>query len=78
MKKVFALFIAAGVVTFVACGGGNDKEKEQKLKDSLKADSIAQAEKAIQVADSLKADSISKIEADTLKKEEKKDEKKAK
>ncbi|MFH0865965.1 MAG: hypothetical protein V1904_07205 [Bacteroidota bacterium] len=68
MKKLFALFVAAGILAFMACGGGADKEKEQKLKDSLKKDSIAKAEKAIKVKDSLKADSITK--ADTLKKED--------
>jgi hypothetical protein len=66
MKKLFALFVAAGILAFMACGGGADKEKEQKMKDSLKKDSIAKAEKAIQVKDSLKADSIMK--ADTTKK----------
>ncbi|MFH0865967.1 MAG: hypothetical protein V1904_07215 [Bacteroidota bacterium] len=78
MKKLFALFVAAGILAFMACGGGADKEKEQKLKDSLKKDSIAKAEKAIQVKDSLKADSIAKAKAaDTLKKkDEKKGEKK--
>ena len=65
MKKLFALFVAAGILAFMACGGGADKEKEQKLKDSLKKDSIAKAEKAIKVKNSLKADSIAK--ADTLK-----------
>ena len=65
MKKLFALFVAAGVLAFMACGGGADKEKEQKIKDSLKKDSIAKVEKEIQLKDSLKADSILQ---DSLKK----------
>jgi hypothetical protein len=81
MKKLFSLFVAAGILAFMACGGGADKAKEQKIKDSLKKDSIAKAEKAIQVKDSLKADSMQKATeaADTLKKKDdkkKKDEKK--
>jgi hypothetical protein len=68
MKKLFALFVAAGILAFMACGGGADKEKEQKIKDSLKKDSIAKAEKAIQVKDSLKADSIAKVKEDSIQK----------
>lgn len=62
MKKLFALFVAAGILAFMACGGGADKEKEQKIKDSLKKDSIAKVEK-----DKAKADSIAKVEKDKAK-----------
>lgn len=73
MKKLFTLFVAAGILAFMACGGGADKEKEQKMKDSLKKDSIAKVEKEIAVKDSLKADSTAKAEAaaaDTLEKKD--------
>jgi len=48
MKKVFALFIAAGMVTFMACGSAQDKEKEAKrIADSTRiADSLAKAAEA--------------------------------
>lgn len=59
MRKLFALFVAAGILAFMACGGGADKEKDQKIKDSLKKDSIAKVEK-----EQVKADSIAKIEKD--------------
>jgi hypothetical protein len=58
MKKLFALLIAAGMLAFVSCGGGKDKEKEKARLDSLKKDSIAKVQ----------ADSIKKVkEADSLK-----------
>lgn len=74
MKKVFALFIAAGMITFMACGGGKDKAKEQAKLDSLKKDSLtkdsivkvakaakeADSLKQVKIADSLKQDSINK------------------
>jgi len=85
MKKVFALFIAAGMITFMACGGGKDKAKEQARLDSLKKDSlmndsIAKAEIAAKEADSLKQiavkDSLMKDSVDKAKKDGKKEEKK--
>jgi len=49
MKKVFALFIAAGMVTFMACGSAQDKEKEAKrIADSTRiADSLTKAAEAV-------------------------------
>ncbi len=55
MKKVFALFIAAGMVTFMACGSAQDKEKEAKrIADSIRvadstriADSLTKAAEAV-------------------------------
>ena len=70
MKKVFALFIAAGMITFMACGGGKDKAKEQARLDSLKKDSLmkdstAKVVKAAKLADSLKQVAVK----DSLKKD---------
>jgi Na+/phosphate symporter len=71
MKKLLALVLVAAMASFVACGGGKDKEKEQKKLDSLKqdsiakvktADSLAAAEKEIKRLDSLKQDSIAKAD----------------
>ena len=77
MKKVFALLLAVGMLSFMACGGSKDKEKAEKAKaDSIK---LADSLKQVKVADSLKQvkidDSI-KAAQDTAKKADKKDEKK--
>jgi len=85
MKKVFALFVIAGMVAFVACGPNKDAEKAKKLKDSLTADSIMkdsilQAEIAMKTADSLKQiavkDSLKKDSIEKAKKGGKKEVKK--
>lgn len=85
MKKVFALFVIAGMVAFVACGPNKDAEKAKKLKDSLTADSIMkdsilQAEIAMKTADSLKQiavkDSLKKDSIENAKKGGKKEVKK--
>ena len=69
MKKILALILVAGMVTFVACGPSKDKIKQQKRLDSLRldsikkvreADSLAAVEKEQRKQDSIKADSISK------------------
>jgi hypothetical protein len=70
MKKLFALFVAAGILAFMACGGGADKAKEQKIKDSLKKDSIAKIDKQKAKDDSIKAAEEAAKAADTLKKKE--------
>jgi septal ring factor EnvC (AmiA/AmiB activator) len=63
MKKLFALLVVAGMVSFVACGpkGLSKEELEKKRQDSIKtADSIAKVEaeqKRVQ-------DSIAKVEAE--------------
>jgi len=67
MKKLFALLVVAGMVAFVACGPKKDKEAEQKRLDSLKADSLAQVEKAQKDADSIAAAQKAQAEADSLK-----------
>ena len=68
MKKVFALFLVAGMVTFMACGNGKEEAQKKAMADSLKKDSImkdstAKAMKAVKLADSLKQAKI----ADSLK-----------
>jgi len=85
MKKLVALFVIAGMVSFVACGPKKDKEAEQKRLDSLKQDSIAKIEKAKadSLADIVKKDSIAKADSlaklnDKKDKKDKKDEKKVK
>ena len=71
MKKLLALVLVAAMASFVACGGGKDKAKEQKRLDSIKQDSIAKVKKADSLAvaekemkrlDSLKQDSIEKAD----------------
>jgi hypothetical protein len=64
MKKLLALFLAAGMVAFMACGGGKKEAAAKAKADSTKkADSIAKIN-----------DSIKKIkEADSLKEVAKKD-----
>jgi hypothetical protein len=83
MKKVFALLVVAGMVTFASCGGGKDKEKEQARLDSLKKDSIAKVEadslNKIKEADSLKQVAIQdSIKKDSIEKADKKGGKKVK
>jgi Flp pilus assembly protein TadB len=77
MKKLLALVLVAAMASFVACGGGKDKAKEQKRIDSLKqdsiakvktADSLAAAEKEMKKLDSLKQDSITKADKKAPKK----------
>jgi hypothetical protein len=86
MKKLFTLFLAAGMVAFMACNGGKDKAAAKAKADSLKKDSIAKvvadSTKKVQMADSMKkvmiADSLKKdsIEKKGGKKEMKKEMKK--
>ena len=82
MKKVFALFIVAGMVTFMSCGGGKDTKAAQAKLDSLKKvsimkDSTAKALKATKLADSLKQAKIAdSLKQDSIKKGGKKEIKK--
>jgi hypothetical protein len=85
MKKLFALLVVAGMVSFIACGPSAEEKakKEQAAKDSITKDSIAKAELAQKEADSLKLvadatalkDSLAK---DSIAKADKKGGKKAK
>ena len=86
MKKLLALVLVAAMASFVACGGGKDKAKEQKRLDSIKqdsiakikkADSLAAAEKEMKRLDSLKQDSITKADKKGSKKTETKGKTKA-
>jgi hypothetical protein len=73
MKKLFALCIAVAMISFMACGGGKDKEKEAKrIADSARiadsttkaqADTLAaqQAREAAAAALKAKEDSIAKV-----------------
>ena len=87
MKKLLALVLVAAMASFVACGGGKDKAKEQKRLDSIKqdsiakikkADSLAAAEKEMKRLDSLKQDSIAKADKKADKKGTKKTDTKVK
>jgi hypothetical protein len=73
MKKLFAMFVVAGMVAFVACGPSAEEKAEKARQDSIaQADSVAalaveqtrladSTAQAAVVADSLaKADSIAK------------------
>ncbi|MCK9618408.1 MAG: hypothetical protein M0R21_11325 [Lentimicrobiaceae bacterium] len=64
MKKLFALLVVAGMVAFVACKSGANKEAEQAKLDSIaKADSIRIADSLAQVAaDTIKADTVKPAE----------------
>ena len=73
MRKLFAMFVVAGMVAFVACGPSAEEKAEKARQDSIaQADSVAalaveqtrladSTAQAAVVADSLaKADSIAK------------------
>jgi len=69
MKKLFALLVIAGMVSFVACGpkGPTKEQLEKKRQDSIRtADSIAQVEAQQKRAQ----DSIAKIEAENKRKQD--------
>ncbi len=58
MKKLFALLVVAGMVSFVACGpkGPSKEELEKKRQDSIRtADSIAKVEADAKAAQELAA-----------------------
>jgi len=79
MKKIFTLLLIAGMASFVACGPSAKEKAEAAKQDSIriadsiaketaKADSIAQIEKARQ--DSVaKADSIANAEKTSCNKD---------
>ncbi|HNW98049.1 MAG TPA: hypothetical protein PKK00_06530 [Bacteroidales bacterium] len=72
MKKLFALALVAGMVTFVACGPSkaDQEKKEKERQDSInsaekakrEADSLARVEADQRRMDSLRQDSIQKAE----------------
>jgi protein tyrosine/serine phosphatase len=63
MKKLFAMFVVAGMVAFVACGpSAEEKAEQQRIQDSIAQDSIANLEKAQQA----KLDSIDQVKNDSI------------
>ncbi len=64
MKKLLALLLVAGMVSFVACG---PSKKDQEAKEKAKQDSISAAEKAKKEADSLASVEKQKRRLDSLK-----------
>jgi len=64
MKKLLALVLVAGMVTFISCG---PSKKDQEAKEKAKQDSIAAAEKAKKEADSLAAVEKEKRKLDSLR-----------
>jgi len=66
MKKLLALTLIAGIVTFVACG---PSKKELEAKAKAKQDSINAAEKAKKEADSLALVEKTKAVKDSLRKD---------
>ena len=66
MKKLLALTLIAGIVTFVACG---PSKKELEAKAKAKEDSINAAEKAKKEADSLALVEKTKAVKDSLRKD---------
>ncbi len=66
MKKLFALLVVAGMVSFVACGPSAEKKAEQAKADSTRiADSLNKVQMDAQrLTDSVKmADSVAKVTA---------------
>lgn len=57
MKKLFALLVVAGMVSFVACGPSAEEKAAKAREDSIRiADSIAQVEaEQARIADSITA-----------------------
>ena len=60
MKKVYLMFLAIGMISIAACGGGPSAEEKAKMEaeaatmkaDSMKVDSMMNAAKANMAADS--------------------------
>jgi len=78
MKKIALFLVAAAMVSFVACKGGEDKEKMKQ--DSIReADSIKKIEdsmSAIKAAEEAKIKADSTAKADSIKAAEEKGKKK--
>jgi hypothetical protein len=71
MKKLSYLFVVAGIFAFVACGpSAKEKEKAQRMKDSIRMDSIQKVEAAKEL---VRKDSIAKVEAIAAKEKAKQD-----
>jgi hypothetical protein len=50
MKKVFTLCIALAMISFMACGGGKEKEKAKHIADSTRvADSTKRVDDSLKI-----------------------------
>ncbi|MDO9255164.1 MAG: hypothetical protein Q7U54_06590 [Bacteroidales bacterium] len=71
MKKLFAMFVVAGMVAFVACGPSAEVKEQQRIADSTRvadsnaavmaAQEQAAADTAVAVKARAEADSIAKL-----------------
>lgn len=67
MKKVFAIITGCAIVGLIACGpSAAEKEKQQRMQDSLVQDSLMKV--AAQAATPPAADTTAPAAADTTKK----------
>ena len=70
MKKVFAMFVVAGMVAFVACGPSAEEKAEKARQDSITmADSLANvAAEQTRLADSTAQAAVAAAHADSIAK----------
>jgi len=70
MKKLFAMFVVAGMVAFVACGpSAEEKAEKQRIQDSITADSTAKvAAEQQRIADSTAMAAVEAAKADSIEK----------
>ncbi len=70
MKKLFAMFVVAGMVGFVACGPSAEEKAEKARQDSITmADSLANvAAEQARIADSTAAAEVEAAHADSIAK----------
>jgi dihydroneopterin aldolase len=70
MKKLFAMFVVAGMVAFVACGpSAEEKAEKQRIQDSITADSTARvAAEQQRIADSTAMAAVEAAKADSIAK----------
>ncbi len=70
MKKLFAMFVVAGMVGFVACGPSAEEKAEKARQDSIAlADSLANvAAEQARIADSTAQAAVEAAHADSIAK----------
>ena len=70
MKKLFAMFVVAGMVAFVACGPSAEEKAEKARQDSIAlADSLANvAAEQARIADSTAQAAVEAAHADSIAK----------
>jgi len=68
MKKLFAMFVVAGMVAFVACGPSAEEKAEKARQDSIAlADSLASvAAEQARIADSTAQAAVEAAHADSI------------